>query len=104
MGRSLSAGPGDFHVLAHDELEAAAQAGLDCGKIDLALALGGVAVADREQGARRVDWHVERSPGCDILVVDIPGVDARWRAANAAHRGQRRKTHGAEEGPCYRHH
>jgi hypothetical protein len=41
--------PGYFHVLADDELEPAAQAGLDGGEVDLALALGSVSVADREQ-------------------------------------------------------
>jgi hypothetical protein len=77
MGGGLGARPRDLHVLAHDELELAAQAGLDSGKVDLALALSGVGVADREQRARRVDRQVERRAGADVLVVDIAGLDAR---------------------------
>jgi hypothetical protein len=39
VGGGLGARPCDLHVLAHDELELAAQSGLDGGKVDLALTL-----------------------------------------------------------------
>lgn len=54
-------------------------------------------VADREQGARCIDRQVERRAGAQILVVEVSGVDAGWRTADATHGGQRRDTHGAEE-------
>src|SRR5262252_4988221 len=60
VGRGLGARPGKFEVLAHDELKASAQAGLDGGKIDFALALGPMAVADGKQAARRIDRHEKR--------------------------------------------
>src|SRR6266446_7950511 len=60
VGRSLGARPCDFHVLAQDELEPAAQASLDGGNVDLALPLRTVAIADREQRTRGVDRHIER--------------------------------------------
>jgi hypothetical protein len=57
---AVSARGCDFHVLAHDELELAAQAGLDGGEIDLALALGGIGVASREQRSPLNKWSRAR--------------------------------------------
>ena len=51
MRRCFGARPSEFYVLAEDELELAAIASLDRGKIDLALTLGGMCVADRKQRA-----------------------------------------------------
>jgi uncharacterized protein len=55
MGRRLSARPRQFHVLARDDLELAAVAGLDGCNINLAM--GRMGVADREQRA----WQVREA-------------------------------------------
>src|ERR1700704_4399697 len=60
VGRGLGTWPGDFHILADDELEPATQPGLDGSQIDLAMALRSMSVADREQRAGRVDRQIER--------------------------------------------
>jgi hypothetical protein len=71
--RRFGARPRELDVLAHDELESAAQPGLDGGEIDFALSLGSMGIADGEQGAGGVDRH-ERA--CrHVLVVDVTGVE-----------------------------
>ena len=65
--------------------------------VDFAVALAGVAVADVEQRALRPDRDVERRSGDQLLVVEIPGVNARRRAVHSAHRRRRRDADAAEE-------
>jgi hypothetical protein len=104
MGRGFGARPCELQVLAHDELEPAAQPGLDGREIDFALALGGMGVADREQRTGCIDRHEQRGAGRHVLVVDVAGVDAGRSRTDAAHGGCRSNAHGAEEGAVERDH
>ncbi len=97
VGRSLGARPCDFHVLAQDELEPAAQASLDGGNVDLALPLRTVAIADREQRTRGVDRHIERGAGAHILIVDVTGVDSGRTAADPPQGRRGSNPHRSEE-------
>ena len=87
VGRRLGARPRQLDVLAHGQLQAAAQRGLDRRLIDLAVALGGVAVADLEQGARDEDRDVEGAACDELAIVEVAGVTARRDAADAARVG-----------------
>src|ERR1051326_2395839 len=44
-----------------------------------------------------MDWNEKLRPGDEILVVEIAGVNSRWRAGDTAHRLGRRDAHAAEK-------
>ncbi len=79
------------------EAEAADQAGLDGVDAHLAVALGGVAVADREQRILHEHRQVERGAGDELLVVHVAAELARLDARHRAPGPRRRVRHHAEE-------
>src|SRR5690242_5633819 len=54
-------------------------------------------VADLEQRTLRPHGDVQRGAGDELLVVEIPGMNPRWRAADASHRSRRSDADAAEE-------
>src|SRR5258708_28746400 len=95
-GRS-STGPRNSHSLRHDELKCSPQPRFDRSYVDLAVPLGRVDIADRKQGARDMDRHVQRFAGDQVLVVEVASMNAGRTAADAAQRGIRRNTPNTKE-------
>src|SRR6266446_3817835 len=60
MRGRFSTRPQKSHILAHDELKFSPQPRFDRSYVDLAVPLGRVGIADRKQGARDMDRHVQR--------------------------------------------
>ncbi len=104
MGRRLRPRPCELHVLVQDKLKLAAQAGLDRGEVDLAVALRRVRVAHGEQRAGGEHRHEQGRARDQVLVVQVAGVNAGRAAADAAHGRVGRQAHGAEERLVDRHH
>src|SRR5262249_57304390 len=103
MRGRFSTRPQKSHILAHDELKFSTQPRFDRGYVDLAVPLGRVGIADREQGARDMDRHVQRRAGDQVLVVEVASVNAGRSAADAAQGGIRRNTPSAKEWLVDRH-
>ena len=80
------------------KLESPRQARLQRRPADFAVALGGVPVASREQGALVPDREIDRRPGDQFLVVEIAAVLARLDRRDAPVLGLRRHPEVAEEG------
>ena len=78
--RRLTTRPREVHVLPHHELEPAAERRFQCGDVDLAVTLGGVAVSDFEQRAGDLHRDVEDRPGDQLAVVEVPRMRT-WRGA-----------------------
>src|SRR5258707_2957758 len=97
MRGRFSTRPQKSHILAHDELKFSPQSRFDRSYVDLAVPLGRVGIADREQGARDMDRHAQRSAGDQVLVVEVSSMDTRQTAAYADQRGMRRNTHSSTE-------
>src|SRR6516225_2122652 len=95
--RRLGPWPAQFHVLADHELKLALQRGFQSSDVDFAVALSGVAVADREQRAAHVDGDEERRSLDQLLVVEVARVNAGRPAADATGLWRWRHAHAAEE-------
>src|SRR5690348_7942448 len=65
--------------------------------VDFTVALPGVSVADLEQRALRPNRDVQRRTRDELLVIEIPRVNSRWRAVHATHRRRRRDADASEE-------
>src|SRR5258706_13284746 len=104
MRGRFSTRPQKSHILAHDELKFSPQPRFDRSYVDLAVPLGRVGIADREQGARDMYRHVQRSAGDQVLVVKVASMNAGRTAADAAQRGIRRNTPSTKELLFDRHH
>ena len=81
----------------NDEAEGTGELGLECGDVDLAVALARVAVACFEVGAFGVDGDEEGGARDKLFVVHITGVHPRWGGVGFA-AGCGRDAHAAKEG------
>ena len=81
-----------------DELEIAGQRGFDRGAAELAVALGGMGIADREERTGHCDRIIHSCAPADAPVVDVAAGIARWNRADEI--GFRwREPHGAKMQP-----
>src|SRR5690348_12826545 len=87
-----------MHVLAHDEPETAGERGLEGRDVDLSVALPRVPVTDLEQRTGSPHGDVERRARDELLVIEIAGVNARWRAADPSHGAGWRVADAPEKG------
>ncbi len=71
MRGRFGAGIVEPQVLAHRQLEASLQRGLDRGDTDFAIALHAMAVAAGKQRARHEHRQIELCTGREFLVVEI---------------------------------
>src|SRR5579871_945146 len=98
VGGGFAAGPAQMQVFAHDELKRADEGSFECGDVNLAIALAGVAVANFKERAGRIDGNEKRGSGDELFVVEIAGVEPGRSAADASGGFGRSNTHAAEEG------
>src|SRR5262245_33608137 len=80
VGRRFGARQPPAEILADMELECAGQGGLNRSAIDLAVALGGVAVAGREQRALIPHRQIDGAASGELLTVDVTPELARLLA------------------------
>ncbi len=102
MTEARTAGERLARALDHLELHHRGGPHLDRGHAHLAVALGEVAVAHREQRALDRHRELERRPLGDLLDVHVAAVLARWDRAQAV--GGRRALAGHRAGGVGRHH
>ena len=86
----FAAGPFQFHVLAHGELQLATETGLDSRLVNLAIALRGMTVAGLKERTGNMNRNVERSASHQFLVVKIACMNVGRITADAAPRWRRR--------------
>src|SRR5579872_3218446 len=67
-----------------DELEFADEGGFDGGDVHFAIALGGVAVTDLEEGAFYKYGIVDGGAGDEFFVIEVAAVDPWWGAVPPA--------------------
>src|SRR5258708_33685854 len=79
------------------EVEGTRERRLDRGHATRAIALDGMAVADRESRAIVVDGKIERRARDEVLVVEVAAVHARLDRRDGAPPPRRRDAHHAEE-------
>src|SRR5258708_8493103 len=84
MRGRFSTRPQKSHILAHDKLKFSPQPRFDRSYVDLAVPLGRVGISDREQGARDMDRHVQRSAGDPVLAVEVSSMKSTRTAADSA--------------------
>src|SRR5581483_1133352 len=75
--RRLRPGAVELGVLLDADAKGPGKRSLDSGEADFAVALRAMAVADREQPARREHRQMQRRAGDEVLAVDIATEDAR---------------------------